>query len=116
MINRNVFEAVGSPQWVLIQLEDSVVLDKVHIMFQGGFVGTTTVIQYYSSSNEYVDINSVYHLEDNNSLQILNIFPPSSSEPVASSVYRVLFTTSSDFYGRITIYNMELYGSKLSST
>lgn len=98
----------GSPQWVLCQFDSPLKLDMVKIMFQGGFVGICTIIQYYDD-NGFHDVRHAYDLADNNSLQTLVL--ESSETTLARTTYRIMFTQSSDFYGRIIVYNMELYGS-----
>ena len=87
-------------------------------MFQGGFVGRVTQLEYIpllSSSSSQSDSagNSFqmveeFYFEDNNALQVAKI--SSEKDICATKQFRLLFVSSSDFYGRITVYSLNIYG------
>lgn len=80
-------------------------------MFQGGFVGKTcrALGSLADSPNDYnVDLGSFYP-EDINSTQTFALNP---STPVQR--LKVVFEESTDFYGRITVYKMDILGERIA--
>jgi hypothetical protein len=69
-------------------------------MFQGGFVGTICEVHV---NNALVD---TIFPKDINEIQEFSLSPDS----VSSSI-ELRFTMSSDFYGRITLYMLEIHGN-----
>lgn len=96
----------GSNQFIILAFDKPVVLAQIKIMFQGGFVGTTTLVESERSQLGWVGLCEAFHLEDGNALQTLSL----PSDGVAYQMYRINFVSSSDFYGRITIYKLEVFG------
>ncbi|XP_064390493.1 nuclear receptor 2C2-associated protein-like [Halichondria panicea] len=88
----------GSPQFVSIELPYSACVSRVHIRFQGGFASTHCILASGSEQHSF-------YPEDINSLQV---FPVPSAEP--SKTHKIEFRTSTDFYGRLTVYQLQLYG------
>jgi hypothetical protein len=52
-----------------------------------------------------------FQAEDNNDLQVFTL-PVTQRRP--GSLFKIVFPSSSDFYGRITIYRLEVFGTKHS--
>ena len=77
-------------------------------MFQGGFAGRHVQISSSPSSEaaELTAITDIYPA-DNNAEQVF-VIPPS---PPAARI-KVTFIESTDFYGRITVYKLDLIGEK----
>jgi hypothetical protein len=73
-------------------------------MFQGGFVGQEGTVSVSEDGEAYTECAAI-HPEDDNSLQA---FAVSAS---GCKFLRIDFQGSTDFYGRITIYRFEAYGS-----
>lgn len=93
----------GSPQWVRIEFDDEVEVGRVEFMFQGGFAGKTCWLEKLSKdSDDYEKVTDLYP-EDINKLQK---FPLPS--PVRAKAFKVVFADSTDFFGRITVYQMKL--------
>lgn len=76
-------------------------------MFQGGFVGTEMQIQQIQDE-KFIDIGDIVDFQDNNNMQFVHV----SAVDTLSNQWKLLFPVSSDFYGRITIYNLELFAVK----
>lgn len=78
---------------------------RISLTFQGGFVGTTCVVatqcQDASSWQERVRI----YPEDVNRAQMFDL---AMEEPVIG--IKLVFEASSDFFGRITIYDLMIEG------
>ena len=102
----------GSPQWIRLEFDSEVEVAQVEFMFQGGFAGKTCWLEAGSSSTSASsdsDLNKVtdFYPEDINKLQK---FPLPS--PVKAKAFRVVFADSTDFFGRITVYQMKLIAPK----
>lgn len=95
----------GSPQWVRLEFDSEVTVAQVEFMFQGGFAGKTCWLEA-SSDSELAKVADFYP-EDINKLQK---FPLPS--PVKAKAFRVVFADSTDFFGRITVYQMKLIAAK----
>ena len=70
-------------------------------MFQGGFVGIETHLFSISDQGEW-ELSKIFYLKDDNSNQILET-------SLKSSKIRLEFVKSSDFFGRIVIYNLHCH-------
>ena len=89
----------GSPQFIQIDFnQPQPFLDQLQIQFQGGFVGTQC------------------HVFDNdNTAQQLDFFPQDSNKLQTFALgfkecrtLKIVFGGSTDFFGRITIYQLKL--------
>ena len=77
-------------------------------MFQGGFVGTECEVAVKAGTGGESKLLSIIFPQDINDLQKFAFgreFPLEAGQVVV-----LRFTTSSDFYGRVTLYLLELYG------
>lgn len=99
----------GSPQWIRLQFEAEVRVDQVEFMFQGGFAGKTCWLEASTSADAGSQLEKVadFYPEDINKLQK---FPLPA--PVKAKAFRVVFADSTDFFGRITVYQMKLIAAK----
>ena len=102
----------GSPQFVVVAFHSPVTVDRLDIRFQGGFVGRECSFQVLSndddggSSSEFETVTRFYP-DDSNKLQT---FPVEGENNRPTTKVRITFDSSTDFFGRITIYSMELLG------
>jgi hypothetical protein len=83
-------------------------------MFQGGFVGTVGVIECGASKDalrEACILDHIRPIEDSNDLQIWDL-PAGVADGIR--FLKIRFPTSTDFYGRVTIYRLEIRGLRLS--
>jgi hypothetical protein len=81
----------------------------VSLTFQGGFVGTHCVIYVDSDADkkEWRLLKSIYP-EDVNRKQSFELESSDADNRVRS--VRLVFEKSSDFFGRITVYDLKLEG------
>ena len=75
-------------------------------MFQGGFVGNNCWLETSSDeeNEKFEKLQDIYP-EDTNKLQSFDI----STDGVPCKGIKVHFADSTDFFGRITIYQMKLF-------
>ncbi|XP_014207959.1 nuclear receptor 2C2-associated protein [Copidosoma floridanum] len=93
----------GSPQWVLVSFPEEVCLSLVQIQFQGGFAGLKCYLEAGPDTKDLGHVENIYP-EDINSIQEFKL-----SSPVKSKVFKIVFETSTDFFGRIVIYQLSLF-------
>ena len=100
----------GLPQTIAINFEHLVSLSSISFMFQGGFVGVSGLVEAsVNPLDQYILLTTLdNNIENSNELQVLPL-PPSAN----FQYLRITFTSSTDFYGRITIYKLEVYGQEV---
>jgi len=96
----------GSPQWISFTFDEPIIINELQIKFQGGFVGQDCYVEL-DKEVESGHKNVPFYPEDINSLQKFDI---SNSYPV--SHLKIVFGKSTDFFGRVTIYTLDLLGNK----
>ncbi|XP_033108788.1 nuclear receptor 2C2-associated protein-like [Anneissia japonica] len=95
----------GSPQWVKVEFPETVFLTSIHMQFQGGFVGKTCTLEGQSSDEEEFDLITECYPDDSNALQI---FPVKDCEAIKR--LKITFKESTDFFGRVTVYKLDILG------
>jgi len=88
------------PQSIRLRFSTDVEIGGVEIMFQGGFVGVSAEVWV-----ENEKIVTIYPADSNE----LQAFVLSACVP-ASQLFQLKFVQSSDFYGRITVYMLNVLG------
>ncbi|KAI1316476.1 Nuclear receptor 2C2-associated protein [Mortierella claussenii] len=92
----------GTPQFIIIDFGRKVDIDTIQLMFQGGFVGKTCQLLAWTDNNEFIEMMHFYP-EDINPLQIKN-------QRQTTSRIKIIFGSSTDFFGRITVYKLDILG------
>ena len=84
---------------------------QVSITFQGGFVGTRCSVQAPSPTPNEWEVAAKIFPDDNNRLQNFTLAPDSPNLLDGGvEKLKLVFEESSDFFGRITIYDLRLEG------
>lgn len=101
----------GTPQFVQLTFTTRVVPKKLHLTFQGGFVGTRCSLEVAAEEDkpEWKPWTKVYP-EDVNRKQSFDL--PVGEIPDGVRSLKIVFEESSDFFGRITVYDLQLLGEK----
>lgn len=98
----------GLPQIIHLVFPEPVCPMRLILTFQGGFVGTQCAIDVAASVVEPTWTTLTYiHPEDVNRRQIFQL-PEDSSHGV--QCMKLIFERSSDFFGRITLYELQVEG------
>ena len=85
-------------------------IDEIRIQFQGGFVAEEcTACISKGDDQEWVELEEPIEPEDVNDMQTFAI----ADEDRTCNMLRLSFEGSSDFYGRVTIYKLEVWGYNL---
>uniref|UniRef100_A0A0P4W3H7 F5/8 type C domain-containing protein n=2 Tax=Scylla olivacea TaxID=85551 RepID=A0A0P4W3H7_SCYOL len=100
----------GVPQWVALRWSSPVQVTTIIAQFQGGFCGaanTVVEVPQGEGSNEWHTAHS-WPLEDVGTPQTLHL-----PEPLTTTSLRLTFPSSTDFFGRIIMYKLDVLGKKL---
>ena len=91
-----------------LHFDDLVAPTTILVTFQGGFVGTKCAIQglVETTSKEWIEVMRIFP-EDVSRRQS---FPFESRDVRAIRALKFVFEESSDFFGRITIYDIDVLG------
>jgi len=94
----------GNSQYVKLKFSEPVHIKKLLIMFQGGFVAKSIICasKTEGGSGKW-EQKAALEPQDSNDEQIFDV----DLENVAE--LKLLFPTSTDFYGRICIYKLDVY-------
>lgn len=87
---------------ILFNNNRTVTPQKIKIQFQGGFVAEEFTVSCLPEENENM---FSFEAEDTNEMQEFEF-----DEEFTCSLLRLQFDNSTDFYGRITIYRIEVWG------
>ncbi|KZT27675.1 galactose-binding like protein [Neolentinus lepideus HHB14362 ss-1] len=107
----------GLPQYVQLTFPAPVIPKRIILTFQGGFVGRKCAIEIIAtqddgnrSSKEWQTLCRVYP-EDVNRQQLFELKP---EDPALGDkrveILKIVFEESSDFFGRITVYDLQVQG------
>ncbi|KAG7397403.1 Nuclear receptor 2C2-associated protein [Phytophthora boehmeriae] len=99
--------AQGSPQQVQVFFNRVVDVAKLCVMFQGGFVGQDVQLHVKKADSNVqweAVVGSEVDLDDSNDLQEFNC----SLKQVEALA--ITFQRSTDFYGRVVIYRLDIQG------
>ena len=93
----------GSPQWVQVTFAAEVTVKTLKVMFQGGFAGKGCSLVVCSSEQGSEEKCLDFYPEDSNKLQSFEL-----DRPATGKTFKVVFRESTDFFGRVTIYQLQL--------
>jgi len=96
--------AQGLPQFIHLIFDSLVTPTSLSLTFQGGFVGIRCAL--YTLSPETSQLQLLTHIfpEDVNRRQLFPVAFPTAG----ITQLKLVFEESSDFFGRITVYDMRL--------
>ncbi|KAF8481002.1 hypothetical protein DFH94DRAFT_692063 [Russula ochroleuca] len=96
---------LGLPQYIQLAFSSPVTPRRISLTFQGGFVGTTCVVATRSQdATGWQKLTQIYP-EDVNRAQMFDL---TAGDPVKG--IKLIFEESSDFFGRITVYDLMIEG------
>ncbi|KAJ9581732.1 hypothetical protein L9F63_023091 [Diploptera punctata] len=95
----------GCPQWISLEFEKEQMIDTVQIQFQGGFVGRDCIFE--AKQENGTQFTEPFYPEDINSVQIFKL-----KQLLHTKCIRIVFNESTDFFGRIVIYKLDIVNTK----
>ncbi|XP_037673984.1 nuclear receptor 2C2-associated protein [Choloepus didactylus] len=96
----------GPSQWVMLEFPQRVRISQLQIQYQGGFSSRRGRLEV-SQGTEALRKIADFYPEDNNSLQT---FPVPATEV---DQLKVTFEDTTDFFGRVVIYHLQVLGEKV---
>jgi len=98
----------GLPQWIHLKFEEPKTIKVVKIQFQGGFAGKECNLEVINETPGAKSETEKFQFapDDSNKLQMFTL--PTG---LTSQAFRVNFQSTTDFYGRIIVYNFDILGS-----
>ena len=114
----------GSPQYVVIDFGRQVVPTALSIMFQGGFAGVDGTVELGPALDAMTPLLPLADVADSNvlqtfALQSVDVDTSATAGPggpcddggvKVGRYLRISFPASTDFYGRVTVYELNVYG------
>jgi len=109
----------------IVNFHRSVKVSSIGLQFQGGFVPeecTLFAIKHQStlgnasssSSNDWVEIQDAFIEPENiNTLQMFQLNECQQEDSLTCVAIKLLFSSSTDFYGRIILYKIVVYGDEV---
>jgi hypothetical protein len=105
----------GLPQSIQLAFPSSVLPRRITLTFQGGFVGKHCSILYIPPSAvtaEWLLLDEIFP-EDVNRKQTFDLQTPAHTDGVQQM--KLVFKESSDFFGRVTVYDLSIDGEIVAS-
>ncbi|XP_017147597.1 nuclear receptor 2C2-associated protein isoform X1 [Drosophila miranda] len=97
--------AEGTPQWIILTLDEPRTVSGVSLQFQGGFAGKQFTALVYSCEGDPT-YQETFYPEDINSPQ--RFYFKDVSLTKSCSKIKFVFESSSDLFGRIIVYNLQI--------
>jgi len=101
----------GRPQWIEVTLPAAATVTRLVLSFQGGFVGVGGQVAVSAGAGAPLVPVAAIEPDDAGGEQAFAIVPPA----VGVTTLRVSFANSTDFYGRVTLYSLDVIGHWLAS-
>ncbi|KAI9219433.1 galactose-binding domain-like protein [Blastocladiella britannica] len=96
----------SAPQWILMDLGRVCAVHAIAITFQGGFVGTPMEVFADDGNGGAMQRAWTAHPADTNTPQRF----PAAEGVITCRKVRIVFPASTDFYGRVTVYQLQVEG------
>jgi hypothetical protein len=93
-------------QWYQLDFGRAVVPTQVRLMFQAGFVGTSCRILAYVN-DKWTSVHDM-EVQDVHAMQVASW----NSEALPCTKLRLELEEFTDFYGRVTIYQLQVWGKE----
>lgn len=105
----------GSPQIITLLFDEAVAVSSFSLTFQGGFVGKECTVSVGSAVEDTAwRLALRFFPKDSNAEQCFLIPEEALPEPVQA--FRITFGASTDLYGRITLYSLNVFGQLKSES
>ena len=103
----------GLPQYITINFEKIIIPTSLSFTFNGGFVGNNVNIEISLDSINYITILDSICFDDTNDKQTIELPSNNHSDTIQGQYLKINFLSSTDFYGRITLYSLDIYGTEV---
>jgi hypothetical protein len=102
---------------LIIHFGREVIPKELHIQFQAGFVAEEMkVLRCLAGADnreQWIEIDD-FEVDDDHEVQLFHLAEQGSS--IKASALKLIFEECTDFYGRITIYKLQVWGQEVDGT
>lgn len=91
-----------------------VIPTELRVQFQAGFSAEQTFVSKQSKDGQGYEQIEELETEDEHDMQVF-LLPGGTDEKSATSSIKLVFDEFTDFYGRVIIYQLEVWGKEVSS-
>lgn len=118
----------GSPQgktssWIRVDFASTAIVPtKIGIQFQAGFVAeeVTVMVLKANSDNdakeEWITVGDTFEVDDDHEMQFLDLLEDNNEKmPTSTMGIKLVLNECTDFYGRVTIYQLKVFGKEVST-
>lgn len=102
----------GLPQHIQLSFPSPIVPSSISLTFQGGFVGIRCLVNVQSSQQSGWETLTRIYPEDVNRKQVFDLFGVVEQVQNGIQTMKLVFEESSDFFGRITVYDLDIEGAR----
>jgi hypothetical protein len=103
----------GQSQYFLLEFGRSVIPTTVKIEFQAGFIAETCQVQLQTNDDTWMTVVDELEPRDNHDYQTFSL---DSNTTLSGTALKFVLNDFTDFYGRVTIYRMEVWGKEVVPT
>lgn len=86
---------------------------ELRIQFQAGFVAEKLTVLSHQQDSTWLAITEL-EVDDDHDLQVFSI--ASSGSNVGTTALKLVFDECTDFYGRVTVYQLQIWGFETTKT
>lgn len=97
--------------WFIVDFGRAVQPEELRIQFQAGFCAETCSVYFKNNNEEWVLADNSLEFDDIHDLQTHSLQVKGSST-ITTKAIKLDFDDATDFYGRVTIYRLEVWGSE----
>ena len=83
---------------------------ELRVQFQAGFVGEELSVLFLNDKKEWQDLCEI-EADDDHDMQNYVFSEEGATIPTTSAI-KVVFSECTDFYGRVTIYQIQVWGKE----
>jgi hypothetical protein len=114
-------QGADAPQSIFLDLGRKVKVQQLMLTFQGGFVGQDAVVAMGDSPGTLAAVCLLGDIDDCNDRQVFDVPAVAEIENNSSSsssganegrYLKITFPRSTDFFGRVTIYDLDVLGEE----
>lgn len=97
-------------QYLLLDFRRPVHVESLKIEFQAGFIAEECTVMLQTSSDEWIVLKDL-EPKDNHDFQTFSL---EKGRETKGTALKLVFDEFTDFYGRVTIYRIEVWGKEAS--
>jgi hypothetical protein len=92
--------------WFIVDFGRTVQPDEIRIQFQAGFCAETCSVYVKNDNEEWIIADDTLEFNNVHELQTRSL----QAEALTAKAIKLAFDDATDFYGRVTIYRLEVWG------